>query len=123
MGGQAARRRAGGHRAVRSHVTHRRAGTGARPYADFLRAQLERLSRHGIAGELALPDFDVIRETVRWVKPLTAHYFRGEVVGLEHVPDEPTLLVGNHDGGYIPVDGICLGEAWHEYFGYKRPLT
>jgi 1-acyl-sn-glycerol-3-phosphate acyltransferase len=65
----------------------------------------------------------MIRETVRWLKPLTEHYFRGEVSGLENVPDEPSLLVGNHDGGYIPVDGICLGAAWHEHFGYVRPLA
>lgn len=44
------------------------------------------------------------------------------MLGLEHVPDEPTLLVGNHDGGYLPVDGICLGYAWHQRFGFHRPL-
>jgi 1-acyl-sn-glycerol-3-phosphate acyltransferase len=32
------------------------------------------------------------------------------------------MLVGNHDGGYIPVDGICLGYAWHKRFDYQRPL-
>jgi 1-acyl-sn-glycerol-3-phosphate acyltransferase len=57
------------------------------------------------------------------VKPICDAYFRGEVAGLEHLPDEPTLLVGNHDGGYIPVDGICLGAAWHEHFGFQRPLA
>jgi 1-acyl-sn-glycerol-3-phosphate acyltransferase len=56
------------------------------------------------------------------VKPLTEIYFRSKVSGLEHVPDEPTLLVGNHDGGYIPADGICLGVAWHERHDFKRPL-
>jgi 1-acyl-sn-glycerol-3-phosphate acyltransferase len=45
------------------------------------------------------------------------------VHGLEHVPDEPTMLVANHDGGYIPVDGIFLGMAWHERFDYRRPLV
>jgi len=56
------------------------------------------------------------------VRPLTQLYFRSTVRGLEHVPDEPTLLVGNHDGGYIPADGICLGVAWHERHDFKRPL-
>ena len=32
------------------------------------------------------------------------------------------MLVGNHDGGYLPVDGIFLGMAWHEHFGFNRPL-
>lgn len=45
------------------------------------------------------------------------------MLGLEHLPAEPTILVGNHDGGYIPVDGICLGAAWHEHFGFQRPLA
>jgi 1-acyl-sn-glycerol-3-phosphate acyltransferase len=49
-------------------------------------------------------------------------YFRAEVRGLERVPDEPSMLVGNHDGGYLPVDGLCLGMSWHEHFGFSRPL-
>ncbi len=32
------------------------------------------------------------------------------------------MLVGNHDGGYLAPDGICLGVAWHERFEFKRPL-
>jgi 1-acyl-sn-glycerol-3-phosphate acyltransferase len=32
------------------------------------------------------------------------------------------MLVGNHDGGYLPVDGICLGMAWHQRFEFARPL-
>ena len=45
------------------------------------------------------------------------------MLGLEHIPDEPTVLVGNHDGGYIPVDGICLAKAWQERFDFKRPIV
>jgi 1-acyl-sn-glycerol-3-phosphate acyltransferase len=108
---------------VRSHVVDRRAGSGRRPNEGFLRTHLRRLTRHGIAGELKLPDEAAIRETVRWVKPICDTYFRGEVLGLENLPDEPTLLVGNHDGGYLPADGICLGAAWHQFFGFKRPLA
>jgi 1-acyl-sn-glycerol-3-phosphate acyltransferase len=44
------------------------------------------------------------------------------VKGIDRVPDEPTLLVGNHDGGYFPPDAICLAMAWHERFAFKRPL-
>jgi 1-acyl-sn-glycerol-3-phosphate acyltransferase len=49
-------------------------------------------------------------------------YFRGEVHGLDRVPDEPSLLIANHDGGYFPPDGILMGMAWHERFGFRRPL-
>ncbi len=64
----------------------------------------------------------MVRATWRALKPMCELYFRAEVAGLENIPDEPTMLVGNHDGGYLPVDGICLGVAWHERFDFKRPL-
>jgi 1-acyl-sn-glycerol-3-phosphate acyltransferase len=54
--------------------------------------------------------------------PLRDWYFRGEVHGLDHVPDEPCLMIANHDGGYFPPDGILVGMAWHERFGFRRPL-
>lgn len=60
---------------------------------------------------------------MKYVRPICTHYFRGEVTGLDRVPDEPSLLVGNHDGGYLPVDGICLGLAWHDHFQTSRPLA
>jgi 1-acyl-sn-glycerol-3-phosphate acyltransferase len=44
------------------------------------------------------------------------------VEGIDQVPDEPCLLCANHDGGYFPPDGILLGMAWHERFGFRRPL-
>jgi 1-acyl-sn-glycerol-3-phosphate acyltransferase len=50
------------------------------------------------------------------------YYFRAEVAGLERVPDEPSMLVGNHDGGYFPPDGICLAMAWHERHDFQRRL-
>lgn len=64
-----------------------------------------------------------MRKTAAVLKPLISAYFRPEVRGLENIPDEPSMLVGNHDGGYIPVDGICLGIAWHERYDYRRPLV
>lgn len=109
---------------MRSHVTHRGSGSGDRPHEGFLRTQLKRLSRHGVAGELASEiDETLLRKTWNVVNPFCEKYFRYEVDGLEHVPDEPTLLVGNHDGGYIPVDGICLAAAWQERNDFKRPLV
>jgi 1-acyl-sn-glycerol-3-phosphate acyltransferase len=64
-----------------------------------------------------------MRKTAEVLKPILGAYFRPEVRGLEHIPDEPSMLVGNHDGGYIPVDGICLGIAWHERYDFRRPLV
>jgi 1-acyl-sn-glycerol-3-phosphate acyltransferase len=76
------------------------------------------------AGALeADPDLGLIEQTARRLRSVVDPYFRPEVRGLEHVPDEPAMLVGNHDGGYLAVDGICLGLAWHERFGFRRPLV
>ena len=67
-------------------------------------------------------DPDLVRRVHRILDPICRHYFRGEVRGLERVPAEPTLVVGNHDGGVLPSDGIVLGWAWHERFAFLRPL-
>ncbi len=64
-----------------------------------------------------------VRATADALEPYVRAYFRPTVTGLENVPDEPSMLVGNHDGGYLPVDGICLGLKWHQNFGFKRPLV
>src|SRR5262249_54858892 len=71
---------------------------------------------------LILPSEERIRRTWRWLVPMRDWYFRAEVEGLDNVPDEPSLLVGNHDGGYFPPDGICLAMAWHARYQFHRPL-
>lgn len=48
-------------------------------------------------------------------------YFRAEVEGLERVPDEPVLLVGNHSGGLLTPDSIVTMLAWNGYYP-ERPL-
>ena len=49
-------------------------------------------------------------------------YFRFEVLGLEHIPEGPSLVVGNHSGGKLPVDMLLFGAQWQAHFNYKRPL-
>jgi 1-acyl-sn-glycerol-3-phosphate acyltransferase len=63
-----------------------------------------------------------MRAAHRALRPVRDHYFRADVTGLERVPDEPVMLVGNHDGGYFPPDGVCLAMAWHERWGFRRNL-
>jgi 1-acyl-sn-glycerol-3-phosphate acyltransferase len=38
------------------------------------------------------------------------------------VPDGPTLVVGNHSGGKIPIDVFLFGASWHKWFDYSSPL-
>jgi len=52
---------------------------------------------------------------------LLARYHRLEVRGLERIPRGPALLVGNHNGGLNPVDGLFLVH-YYRRFGYDRPI-
>ncbi len=51
-------------------------------------------------------------------------YFRAEVDGFEHVPDEPVLFVGNHSGGASIPDTWLFLLAHNTYFTVEgRPLV
>jgi 1-acyl-sn-glycerol-3-phosphate acyltransferase len=51
-----------------------------------------------------------------------ARYHRLEVRGLDNIPvDGPALLVGNHNGGLNPVDGLWLVHYYRSR-GYDRPI-
>ena len=70
------------------------------------------------AGQLDIPNLRIV---VRVVKAM-GRYFRHTVSGLEHVPDGPTLVVGNHSGGKIPIDTFLFCAEWYEHFHFERPL-
>lgn len=71
---------------------------------------------------LPQPDYDVIRRVQQILAPIVDVYFRSEVRHLERVPDGPTIVIGNHDGGTLPVDAMALGVAWYRHFQFRRPL-
>ena len=50
-----------------------------------------------------------------------ARYHRLDVRGLEHLPDGPAVLVGNHNGGLNPVDGLFLVHYYRQR-GYDQPV-
>ena len=70
----------------------------------------------------ALSGIRLLARAVELVYPFMRRYFRAEVRGLEHVPERQTLIVANHDGGMLPLDGPLLVSAWHRHFGFQRPL-
>lgn len=53
---------------------------------------------------------------------LSRHYFRTEILGFDHVPDESCLVVGTHNGGLFATDMFLLFHAWHRRFGDTKPL-
>jgi 1-acyl-sn-glycerol-3-phosphate acyltransferase len=66
-------------------------------------------------------DPDYIRATVPAMGAVCKTYFRGEVSGLEHIPEEgPVLLVGNHSGGTMIADSFVFSQAFYERFGANR---
>ncbi len=64
------------------------------------------------------PEF--IRATLPAYQRLAKLYFRPEVRGLEHIPDGPVLLVGNHSGGTLIADTFVFTYAFYEHFGADR---
>jgi 1-acyl-sn-glycerol-3-phosphate acyltransferase len=66
-------------------------------------------------------DPDYIRESLPGLWMLASIYFRAEVRGLHHVPDEgPVLLVGNHSGGNMTPDTMVFTLAFSTHFGVER---
>ena len=66
-------------------------------------------------------DPEYIRETLPALRAWSEHYFRAEVSGLEHIPDDgPALLVGNHSGGTLIADTFVLAQHFYDHFGPER---
>jgi len=62
-----------------------------------------------------------IRRTLPVMGPLFRAYFRGEVRGLENIPERgPVLLVGNHSGGVMIADTFVFTMCFYDHFGPQR---
>src|SRR4051794_39528519 len=70
---------------------------------------------------LALRDSAYIEGTLPALRAMCELYFRGDVSGLENIPDEgPVLLVGNHSGGAWIADTFVFAQAFYDHFGPDR---
>src|SRR3954452_22455602 len=66
-------------------------------------------------------DPDYVRRVLPVWRALMGTYFRGEVRGLENIPDEgPSLLVGNHSGGTLIADTFVFTGEFYDHFGPDR---
>jgi 1-acyl-sn-glycerol-3-phosphate acyltransferase len=61
-----------------------------------------------------------IRDTLPLMSTAINTYFRGDVRGLENVPDGASLLVGNHSGGIYIADTFVLAVEFYKHFGPDR---
>ena len=77
--------------------------------------------RNGDRDWFDMRDPEYIRRTLPGMKAFTDVYHRGEVRGLENIPEDgPVLLVGNHSGGTLIVDTFVFSQAFYEHFGPAR---
>jgi 1-acyl-sn-glycerol-3-phosphate acyltransferase len=66
-------------------------------------------------------DPDYIRRVLPVWRAVMGTYFRGEVRGLDNIPEDgPSLLVGNHSGGTLIADTFVLAGEFYEHFGPER---
>jgi 1-acyl-sn-glycerol-3-phosphate acyltransferase len=96
---------------------------------ELLRAHLTMLTTaaEDVAGRRPPPedpldarDPEYIRATLPALRATHALWFRGEVRGLERIPEGPCLLVGNHSGGTLIADTFVLAQAFYDHFGPER---
>lgn len=76
------------------------------------------------AGNIELPELSerfVNAQLPVW-NFLLDHYFRMEVHGWHRLPPPPTLVVGIHAGGILPIDAYAFGFSWFREFGFDRAL-
>jgi 1-acyl-sn-glycerol-3-phosphate acyltransferase len=69
-----------------------------------------------------LPDFGFIHLQKPIWDFLLDVYFRLDVTGWKRLPEAPSLLIGVHAGGLIPIDAYAFGFEWVRRFGKTRPL-
>ena len=66
-------------------------------------------------------DPEHIRRTLPGMKAFSELYHRGQVRGLENIPEDgPVLLVGNHSGGTLISDTFVFSAAFYDHFGPMR---
>jgi 1-acyl-sn-glycerol-3-phosphate acyltransferase len=73
-----------------------------------------------VGDDLDAWDPEYIRRTLPILGRLFKTYFRGEVTGLDRIPDGASLLVGNHSGGTMIADTFVFSTCFYERFGPER---
>lgn len=98
----------------------RRAGGFGRP--SLLRRLAAEIEKR-LAADLDARDPDFIRENLPLAWLASSLWFRGQVRGMDRIPESgPVLLVGNHSGGNVTPDTTVFTLAFNAYFGVERPF-
>jgi 1-acyl-sn-glycerol-3-phosphate acyltransferase len=74
------------------------------------------------ADRLDRRDGSLVAKLLPIADALGRHYFRMRRDGLEHIPTEPALFVGNHNGGILGPDLVCTMATLWTVRGPDAPL-
>jgi 1-acyl-sn-glycerol-3-phosphate acyltransferase len=92
--------------------------------ARFVRFALRKGSHRPVDEPPASRDPELVSLLAEVFRLAARHDFRLRVEGLEHVPAEgPVLLVGNHNGGLLPLDAFFTVLAVHDHHGPERAVN
>ena len=92
---------------------------------------LEKFARYALAGhkrdipadDPSARDPEFVGLILDFFRVVGRRYFRLEVNGVDNIPaDGPVLLVGNHNGAFLPTDGFLTTLAIWDHFGPARPV-
>ncbi|MFZ0040184.1 MAG: lysophospholipid acyltransferase family protein [Solirubrobacteraceae bacterium] len=79
------------------------------------------VTRHSSGDPFELRDPEYIARTLAAWRLVSSLYFRADVRGMPHIPEEgPVLLVGNHSGGIMIADTFVFAQAFYDHFGPER---
>jgi len=73
-------------------------------------------------GALAGPNQTLMNVQKPVWKAICDRYFRLEITGWERLPEETSLLIGNHSGGSLTMDAWTFCVEWWRRFGSERIL-
>jgi 1-acyl-sn-glycerol-3-phosphate acyltransferase len=94
---------------------------GAGAYGSMLLDDYTHLGRTLSGRGVDAWDPDYIAAMLPIMRTAFKGYFRGEVRGLENIPESgPSLLVGNHSGGTIIADTFVFTMEFYKRFGPNR---
>jgi 1-acyl-sn-glycerol-3-phosphate acyltransferase len=92
----------------------------ATAWGEMVVSDLAHLDRTLDGSDIDAWDPDYIRRVLPLWRAVVGTYFRGEVRGLENIPEGPSLLVGNHSGGTMIADTFVFAGEFYEHYGPER---
>ncbi len=98
-----------------------KAADGAAAWSEMAVSDVVHLRRTLDGNDIDRWDPDYIRRILPAWRAIMGTYFRGEVRGLDNIPDDgPSLLVGNHSGGTMIADTFVLTGEFYNHYGPDR---